>query len=67
MTLLLIIRFVLARENKRRDAEPPDMTYDDVYIEVVLPDGKRVERKVEKEFLDLTDIQNHDFHTYCSS
>ncbi|KZT03213.1 MFS general substrate transporter [Laetiporus sulphureus 93-53] len=61
MALLLIIRFVLARENKRRDAEPPDTTYDDVYIEVVLPDGKRVERKVEKEFLDLTDIQNHDF------
>ncbi|KAI0937981.1 hypothetical protein AcV7_003300 [Taiwanofungus camphoratus] len=54
-------RFILARENKRRDAEPPDTTYDDVYIEVVLPDGKRVERKVEKEYLDLTDIQNRDF------
>ncbi|KAI0944706.1 hypothetical protein AcW1_002354 [Taiwanofungus camphoratus] len=61
MFLLLVIRFILARENKRRDAEPPDTTYDDVYIEVVLPDGKRVERKVEKEYLDLTDIQNRDF------
>lgn len=46
--LLLIIRYVLARENKRRDAEPPDNTYDDVYMEIVMPDGKRVERKVDK-------------------
>ncbi|CCM05278.1 uncharacterized protein FIBRA_07490 [Fibroporia radiculosa] len=61
MILFLIIRLLLARENKRRDAEPPDTTYDDVYIEVVLPDGKRVERKVEKAYLDLTDIQNRDF------
>ncbi|TFY51967.1 hypothetical protein EVJ58_g10276, partial [Rhodofomes roseus] len=41
--------------------EPRDTTYDDVYVEVVLPDGSRVERKVEKEYLDLTDIQNRDF------
>ncbi|PCH43288.1 MFS general substrate transporter [Wolfiporia cocos MD-104 SS10] len=61
MILLFAIRVVLARENKRRDVEPPDTTYDDVYIEVVLPDGKRAERKVEKEYLDLTDIQNRDF------
>lgn len=45
---MLAIRFHLARENKRRDAEPVDETYDDVYIEVILPDGKRVERKVSK-------------------
>ena len=61
MTLLLSIRILLARENRRRDAEPRDMTYDDVYVEVTLPDGTRVERKVEKEHLDLTDIQNRDF------
>ncbi|KAI8996298.1 MFS general substrate transporter [Trametes punicea] len=59
--LLLIIRFLLARENRRRDAEPADDKYDDVYIEVVLPDGTRTERRVDKEFLDLTDIQNRDF------
>ncbi|EMD34999.1 hypothetical protein CERSUDRAFT_85745 [Gelatoporia subvermispora B] len=59
--LLLIIRWLLARENKRRDAEPLDDTYDDVYIEVITPEGKRVERKVDKEFLDLTDIQNREF------
>ena len=36
---MLLIRFLLARENKKRDAEPADDKYDDVYIEVVLPDG----------------------------
>ena len=61
MALLLSIRILLARENRRRDAEPRDTTYDDVYVEVTLPDGTRVERKVEKEYLDLTDIQNRDF------
>ena len=39
---------MLQRENKRRDAEPVDETYADVYIEVVLPDGTRTERKVDK-------------------
>ncbi|KAH9917079.1 MFS general substrate transporter [Fomitopsis serialis] len=34
----------------RARAEPRDTTYDDVYVEVVLPDGARVERKVEKEY-----------------
>ena len=53
--------FGVGRENRRRDAEPRDTTYDDVYVEVKLPDGTRVERKVEKEYLDLTDIQNRDF------
>lgn len=28
--------------------EPRDDTYDDVYIEVVVSDGERVERKVDK-------------------
>ena len=63
--LLLLIRALLARENARRDREPPDDTYDDVWLEVVLPgpdgDGKRVRRRVDKEFLDLTDRQNRDF------
>jgi len=59
--LLLMIRFVLARENKRRDSEPPDETYDEVYVTRETPDGKKVEVKVAKEFLDLTDKQNRDF------
>ncbi|KAG1794618.1 major facilitator superfamily domain-containing protein [Suillus plorans] len=47
--LLLIIRAVLVRENKIRDAEPR-----------ITEDGKRVEVKVDKEFLDLTGRQNRD-------
>ncbi|KAJ7907544.1 major facilitator superfamily domain-containing protein [Mycena leptocephala] len=61
MVLLLIIRWYLVAENKRRDAEPPSHTYDDVYIERLSPDGKLEKVKIDKEFLDLTDIQNRDF------
>lgn len=46
--LLYVIRCLLAAENKRRDAEPVDDTYDEVYVEVVTPEGERVERKVDK-------------------
>lgn len=46
--LMLLIRVLLLRENKKRDAEPRDDTYDDVYIEVVLPDGTRTEKRVDK-------------------
>ncbi|CAE6333014.1 unnamed protein product [Rhizoctonia solani] len=59
--ILLIIRVRLSRENKRRDAEPKAEEEDDAYIEEVLEDGTKVERKVDKAFLDLTDIQNRDF------
>jgi ACS family allantoate permease-like MFS transporter len=46
--LLLIIRFILARENKKRDAEPVDEAFEEVYIEQVTADGKRIEVKVDK-------------------
>ncbi|GBE86842.1 Thiamine pathway transporter THI73 [Sparassis crispa] len=59
--LLLTIRHILSAENKRRDSEPPDDTYDDVFVEIIMPDGEPRQRKVDKEFLDLTDIQNRDF------
>jgi len=61
MALLLTIRYVLSSENKRRDNEPIDDSYDDVYIEKVGKDGQAERIKVDKEFLDLTDIQNRDF------
>ncbi|TFK61073.1 MFS general substrate transporter [Pluteus cervinus] len=61
MVLLLVIRWHLNRENKLRELEPPDNTYDDVYIEKVGDDGVVEKVKVDKEFLDLTDIQNRDF------
>ncbi|KAK1231236.1 hypothetical protein PQX77_005641 [Marasmius sp. AFHP31] len=59
--ILLILRYILARENKRRDAEPVDDTYNDVWIERLNSKGEMEKVKVEKEFLDLTDIQNRDF------
>jgi hypothetical protein len=48
MVLLLIIRWYLVAENKRRDAEPPSHTYDDVYIERLSPDGKLEKVKIDK-------------------
>lgn len=45
---------MLARENRKRDAEPVDEKYDDVYIEVVLPDGTRTERRVDKVRVSLS-------------
>ncbi|KAH9991565.1 hypothetical protein BJV77DRAFT_1159464 [Russula vinacea] len=60
MVLLFSIRVLLARENKRRDAEPRDNSFDDVHM-VIDEDGKQIEVKVSKEFLDLTDRQNRDF------
>ncbi|KAF9078339.1 major facilitator superfamily domain-containing protein [Rhodocollybia butyracea] len=58
--LLMIIRINLAAENRRRDAEPSDTRYDNVYVEL-MRDGSIEKVKVEKEFLDLTDTQNREF------
>jgi hypothetical protein len=48
MFLLFAIRVLLSRENKRRDAEPVDDTYDNVFLTKIDQDGKRVEMKVSK-------------------
>ena len=48
MTLLLIIRFVLSTENKRRDREQVDDSYDDLYIERIGKDGEVEKVKVDK-------------------
>ncbi|KAF8900479.1 MFS general substrate transporter [Gymnopilus junonius] len=61
MGLLLAIRYLLSSENKRRDSEPVNETYDDVFIDKVGPDGAVEKVKVDKEFLDLTDVQNREF------
>ena len=42
------IRVLLARENKRRDAEPPDDSFDDVHVVTIDDEGKRTEVKVSK-------------------
>lgn len=60
IVLNLAIRWVLSMENKRRDREPLDQTYDNVYLER-MNDGLIEKVKVDKEFLDLTDRQNRDF------
>ena len=48
MVLMFSIRVLLARENKRRDAEPPDDSYDEVYVVRIDEEGNRVEVKVSK-------------------
>jgi len=48
MVLLFSIRVLLARENKRRDAEPPDHSFDDVYVAKIDAEGNRTEVKVSK-------------------
>ncbi|THU76019.1 hypothetical protein K435DRAFT_879839 [Dendrothele bispora CBS 962.96] len=61
MAIVLAIRFLLSKENKKRDREGHDDTYDDVYIERPGSDGKMEQVKVDKDLLDLTDRQNRDF------
>jgi hypothetical protein len=46
--LILILRFMLAAENKRRDAQPYDDTYDNIYIVETDADGRATEKKVDK-------------------
>ena len=46
--LILALRFMLAAENKRRNAEPYDDTYDNVYILGADSDGRPMEKKVDK-------------------
>ncbi|PAV15644.1 MFS general substrate transporter [Pyrrhoderma noxium] len=59
--LMLLQRWHLARENKKRDQEPPDTTYDDVWVKVEDEKGNIIEKRVDKAFLDLTDRQNREF------
>ncbi|KAI0066401.1 MFS general substrate transporter [Artomyces pyxidatus] len=61
LVILYSMRVFLIARNKRRDAEPHDDTYEDVYVLKMDKDGKYTEVRVDKEFLDLTDKQNRDF------
>ncbi len=45
---LLGIRYLLSTENRRRDAEPVDTTYADVYIERLKEDGVMEKVRVDK-------------------
>ena len=46
--LILLLRYLLSAENKRRDAEERDDTYDNVYIKEQLPDGTIVDKHVDR-------------------
>jgi len=48
MALLLLIRFILSTENKRRDQEQVDDSYDDIYIERMDKDGQVERVKADK-------------------
>lgn len=48
MILILVLRFMLAAENKRRNAEPLDVKYDNVYITLKNLDGSNSEKRVDK-------------------
>ena len=63
MALLFFIRVLLARENKRRDAEPPDYTFDDVYVVTIDKDGNRTEVKVPKVRISILSGKLVIFHT----
>lgn len=49
---------MLSRENKKRDAEPVSDNFEEVYIEQVTADGKRIEVKVDKVRLDSSFTQS---------
>ncbi|ETW86125.1 hypothetical protein HETIRDRAFT_380392, partial [Heterobasidion irregulare TC 32-1] len=68
--LLLLARAVLARENRTRERERAARAargdgdedgFDEVYVAQADADGKTVERRVDRAFLDLTDRQNREF------
>ncbi|KAF8680063.1 MFS general substrate transporter [Rhizoctonia solani] len=60
--LLFAIRYVLKKENDRRDALQAVQAQEDYgYVERVDSDGQIVRQKVDKGMLDLTDRQNLSF------
>ncbi|KAJ4498542.1 MFS general substrate transporter [Lentinula lateritia] len=63
ITLLLLLRLYMSRENRKRDAEPQDEAADtNVYIKQESAEGDIVKMlKVDKGFLDMTDVQNRSF------
>jgi hypothetical protein len=52
IVLLVALRTYLAAENKRRDAEGVDDTYDNVYIQRTTEDGGSEKVKIDKASVD---------------
>ena len=48
MVLLYSIRVLLARDNKRRDSEPRDDSFDNIHAVRIDEDGNRTEIKISK-------------------
>ena len=64
IAIILLIRYVLNKENKRRDALQAESTHaqdEHGYVERVDSDGQVVRQKVDKGLLDLTDRENLSF------
>ncbi|KAJ3808560.1 major facilitator superfamily domain-containing protein [Lentinula lateritia] len=61
--ILLTLRTMLARENAHRDRETCQDDYDNVYLPSKESElgAAQSKRKIDKVFLDLTDLQNRDF------
>lgn len=60
--LLFTIRYVLNKENKRRDAMQADQVQEEYgYVERVDDKGQITRQKVDKGLLDLTDRTNLSF------
>jgi MFS transporter, ACS family, allantoate permease len=60
--LLLAIRYLLDKENKRRDSSQAlDEQADYGYVERVRSNGQTIRSKVDKGLLDMTDRQNLSF------
>ncbi|PPQ71813.1 hypothetical protein CVT24_006203 [Panaeolus cyanescens] len=62
--LALSLRFLLQKENRQRDLtsqQTSDSDHDEVYMSQTLMDGTIVEKRVDRAFLDITDIQNREF------
>ncbi|KAJ7219571.1 major facilitator superfamily domain-containing protein [Mycena pura] len=59
--LLVALRFVYAAENKRRQTATEKDGYDEFYIKTIQADGTMVEKRIGREFLDLTDLENKEF------
>jgi MFS transporter, ACS family, allantoate permease len=65
MAILLVIRYVLSTENKRRDREQLVDTYNDIYIERMGKDGQVEKVKVDKVInILLHDVMRYWFIVY---
>lgn len=62
---LLSLRYMLVTDNKRRNAEKRDDTYDDVYITQALPDGTTVEKKVDRVCPKYMDLSKSLLNWFC--